>query len=222
MIYLLLFASVILGYIVSLVFSKKGIKYTGLYLAFSGAFLLSITVFELLPEVFAHANKDIAIWVMIGILVQIFLEFFSKGAEHGHIHLHDKRKMFPWVLFASLSAHALMEGLPISEHNNMLWAIIVHKVPVAIILSVFFIQADYKKTTTLAFMLLFAAMTPLGSYLMHTVPFFETHHMELKAMVIGIFLHVSTTILFESSKDHSFNLAKVSTILIAIVLAYFI
>jgi len=222
MIYLLLFASVIIGYAVSVIFSKKGVKHTGLYLAFSGAFLLSITVFELLPEVFANANKDIAIWVMIGILIQIFLEFFSKGAEHGHIHLHDKRKMFPWVLFASLSVHALMEGLPVSEGNHMLWAIIIHKVPVAIILSLFFIQAEYKKTTTLAFMLLFALMTPLGSYLMHTVPFFKTHHMELNALVIGIFLHVSTTILFESSKDHSFNLAKVTTILLAIVLAYFI
>lgn len=222
MIYLLLFASVILGYVISVIFSKKGIKHTGLYLAFSGAFLLSITVFELLPEVFADANKEIAVWVMVGILIQIFLEFFSKGAEHGHVHLHDKQKVFPWVLFASLSIHAIMEGLPISEGNNMLWAIIVHKVPVAIILSLFFIQANYKKTTTLAFMLLFALMTPLGSYLMHTVSFFESHHMELKAMVIGIFLHVSTTILFESSKNHSFNLAKVTTILLAIILAYFI
>ncbi|MDB4280415.1 hypothetical protein N9863_02210, partial [Flavobacteriaceae bacterium] len=39
---------------------------------------------------------------------------------------------------------------------------------------------------------------------------------------IGIFLHVSTTILFESSKDHKFNLAKLSTIIAAIVIAYFI
>jgi hypothetical protein len=33
---------------------------------------------------------------------------------------------------------------------------------------------------------------------------------------------VSTTILFESSKDHKFNLAKLSTIIAAIVIAYFI
>jgi len=45
---------------------------------------------------------------------------------------------------------------------------------------------------------------------------------ELNAISIGIFLHVSTTILFESSKDHKFNLAKLSTIIAAIVIAYFI
>jgi zinc transporter ZupT len=222
MIYALLFLSVMVGYGIAILFSRIGVKHTSLYLAFSGAFLLSITVFELLPEVFANANKDLAIWVMIGILIQLFLEFFSKGAEHGHIHLHSRQKAFPWVLFISLSIHALMEGLPISDENHMLWAIVIHKIPVAIIISLFFIRSEYKRSTTLAFILLFALMTPLGTYLMHTVEFLQMNHMPLKALVIGIFLHVSTTILFESSKDHSFNLAKVSTILLAITLAYFI
>lgn len=33
------------------------------------------------------------------------------------------------------------------------------------------------------------------------------------AIVIGIFLHISTTILFESGSDHRFNLYKIVAIL---------
>jgi hypothetical protein len=41
-------------------------------------------------------------------------------------------------------------------------------------------------------------------------------------MVIGVFLHISTTILFESSEGHKFNLNKILAIIVAITIAYFI
>lgn len=192
------------------------------FLAFSGGFLLSITVFELLPHVFEDHSKSIGVYIMLGILLQIFLEFFSKGAEHGHIHLHSEAKHFPWVLFFSLSMHAFMEGFPISEDNNLLVAIIIHKVPVAIILSFFFITAGYKRLTTLLFLFFFALMTPLGSYISKHYNLFYEYETPITAVVIGIFLHVSTTILFESSKDHKFNLSKMSAVILAVVIAYFI
>jgi hypothetical protein len=74
----------------------------------------------------------------------------------------------------------------------------------------------------LSFLFLFASMTPLGSWLSLNSPEVMVYKDELNAISIGIFLHVSTTILFESSKDHKFNLAKLSTIIAAIVIAYFI
>jgi len=49
-----------------------------------------------------------------------------------------------------------------------------------------------------------------------------TYSNEINAVAIGIFLHVSTTILFESSKNHSFNLSKMVAVCIAVVIAYFI
>ncbi len=220
--YLILFSAVAIGYIVALCFKSKEIKQMTLLLAFSGAFLLSITVFELLPEVFNTPNKNIGIYIMSGIMLQIILEFFSKGAEHGHVHFHTKDLNFPWLLFLSLSIHALMEGFPISDENNLLWGIVVHKIPVAIILSFFFIKANYSTIVTLVFLTLFALMTPLGSLLSHFVPSAQTYHTEISSVVIGILLHVSTTILFESSKDHKFNLVKLLTIISAIILAYFI
>jgi hypothetical protein len=39
------------------------------------------------------------------------------------------------------------------------------------------------------------------------------------AMVIGIFLHISTTILFESTDGHKFSFTKIITIIIGTLLA---
>ncbi len=220
--YILLFLAVVTGYIVALILQKRDLKNMEVFMAFSGAFLLSITVFELLPHVFESPSKSIGVYIMLGILLQIFLEFFSKGAEHGHVHLHSENKHFPWILFISLSIHAFMEGFPISEENNLLTAIIIHKIPVAIILSFFFITAGYRRSTTLLFLFFFAIMTPLGNFISNNYSIVHLYETEITAVVIGIFLHVSTTILFESSKNHKFNASKMSAVILAVILAYFI
>ena len=103
--------------------SVKEVKSLSIYLAFSGAFLLAITIFELLPEVYQNPSKSIGVYIIAGILLQIFLEFFSQGAEHGHVHIHEHNNSFPWLLFVSLSIHALLEGVPINENNNLLLGI---------------------------------------------------------------------------------------------------
>ena len=220
--YLLLFLAVAIGYVIALFLRKREMKNMEVFLAFSGAFLLSITVFELLPQVFETHSKSTGVYIMLGILLQIFLEFFSKGAEHGHVHLNSETKHFPWMLFVSLCIHAFMEGFPITEENNLLVAIIIHKVPVAIILSFFFITAGYKRSTIMLFIFFFALMTPLGNYISRNYDFLHQYENEITAVVIGIFLHVSTTILFESSKNHKFNATKMASVILAVVLAYFI
>lgn len=220
--YLLLFLAVAVGYIVALMFKSRNANKMSIFLAFSGAFLLSMTIHELLPEVFEMPTDRIGLFIMAGILLQICLEFFSKGAEHGHVHIHSNDRKFPWLLFFSLALHALLEGFPISEKNNILIGVIVHKIPVAIILSFFFIKAKYSNLVTISFLLLFALMTPLGNFLANELEMIQTYKTELTALVIGIFLHVSTTILYESSKDHKFNLAKLLIIIIGFGLAYFI
>ncbi len=220
--YLLLFLAVFAGYGLALLLPKKEGRQMGLFLAFSGAFLLAITVFELLPEVFEEPSKGVGLYILAGILLQIVLDFFSKGAEHGHVHLPEGTTRFPWMLLLSLSIHAFMEGFPISDENNIMLGVIVHKIPVAAILAVFFIRANYSYLMTLGFLFFFALMTPLGSWLANSSAPFTTYHLEIMAVVIGIFLHVSTTILFESSKDHRFNLAKLISIILGMVLAYFL
>ncbi len=220
--YILPILSVLVGFLIVLILKPSQIKHLKLLLAFSGAFLLSITVFSFLPEVYAHDSKHVGIFIMIGIMIQIILEFFSKGAEHGHMHLDKSKTLFPWVLFISLSIHAILEGIPMEAHHHLVYGIIVHKLPVAIILATFFIQSQLSKVKIALFLILFALMTPLGVYLSDSIGFIKTYYNEISAIVIGIFLHISTTILFESNEGHKFNLTKMLTIITAIVIAYFI
>ncbi|WP_136468857.1 ZIP family metal transporter [Flagellimonas onchidii] len=197
---------------------KKSIK---LLLAFSGAFLLALTFFELLPEIYeVQKPKTVAVFILAGILLQVFLEFFSKGAEHGHVHLDLKKDKFPLLLFLSLSIHALIEGVPIHENNSIIYGIIIHKIPVAIILSIFLVNSKLSKSRTIFFITVFSLMTPIGTYLAQT-NFMESYAFILNALVIGVFLHISTVILFESSQEHSFNLRKLLVIILGVGIAYF-
>ena len=78
MIYLLPFLAVMLSYGIMAFFSGLRLRSFRLLLAFSGAFLLSLTVFELLPEVYeAQMGKGIGLFILIGIVLQILLEFLS-------------------------------------------------------------------------------------------------------------------------------------------------
>jgi len=221
--YILLIASVLLGSIVVFIL-KPNSKLVRLLLAFSGAYLLSVTILHLLPSVYIEstAYKKVGIFILVGIIIQSILESFSKGAEHGHIHIHTDGKEFPSLLFISLCIHAFSEGLPIhNADDNLLWAIVIHKIPIAVVLTTFLIQTKYPKKTTYAFLIIFAFMSPLGMLLGDKILFFTTYALEITALIIGVFLHISTIILFESTENHKFNLKKFIAILLGILLTIF-
>ena len=163
----------------------------------------------------------IALYILGGILLQVFLEFFSKGAEHGHMHFHLKKNKFPILLFISLSIHALVEGVPIHDNDSILYGIIIHKIPIAIILSIFLINSKMKLSTILLFIGAFSLMTPLGSYI-STAPIVANYGHLLTALAIGVFFHISTIILFESAQGHAFNLRKLVVIVLGIGIAYLV
>ncbi|WP_298224955.1 ZIP family metal transporter [Flavobacterium sp.] len=220
--YLLPLISVLLGYGIAMFLKPNNKKNLKLLLAFSGSFLLSLTVVHLLPEVYESHSHSVGIFIMVGILFQIVLEFFSQGAEHGHVHGHDKMVQIPWLLFISLCLHAFFEGLPVSRHHNLALGIGIHHLPIAVILTTFFIKSQLNKKAIFAFMLTFALMTPLGTFLADALPFVNAYYTEITAIVIGILFHISSTIIFESSEGHKFNIAKISMILLGIALAYFL
>jgi zinc transporter ZupT len=159
---------------------------------------------------------------MLGILFQIILEFFSKGAEHGHVHGHNKILHIPWLLFISLCIHAFLEGFPVSHHNDLAIGIAIHHFPIAIILTTFFVNATLGKKAIFIFMATFALMTPLGTIVSDYLPVLNEYYTEITAVVIGILFHISSTIIFETTEGHKFNIAKVSMIIFGIALAYFI
>jgi zinc transporter ZupT len=220
--YLLPLLSVLIGYGIALVLKPNNKTNLKLLLAFSGSFLLSLTVMHLLPEVYESKNGNIGLFIMLGILFQIVLEFFSKGAEHGHVHGHPHMNHIPWLLFISLCIHAFLEGFPVSHHHDLALGIAIHHLPIAIILTTFFINASLNKKAIFIFMVTFAIMTPLGTFLSGSLPVLNEYYDEITAVVIGILFHISSTIIFESSEGHKFNIAKVSMIVIGIALAYFI
>jgi len=221
--YLLPILAVIIGVVLATISTKKRMFNTRLLLSFSGAFLLALTLFEMLPEVYDHLDsKRAGLFIMGGILLQIVLEFFSKGAEHGHIHIHKHETIFPWALFISLCIHSFLEGFSIHDHNDMVYGILIHKIPIAALISMFLLQSNYNKIQIASFLIVFAIMTPLGTLISHTVNVVQDYAYIINAFVIGIFFHISTTILFESNEGHKFNLSKLVSIVLGVVMAYLI
>lgn len=215
MIYLLLMLPVILGFAIAQ-WLRPNPRHLQLFLSFSGAYLLSVTVLHLIPEVYAGQEKHTGIFILVGILLQSGLEYLSKGAEHGHMHVHDTSGKVPWLLLSSLFAHAFLEGMPLGldTNYNLLWAIVVHKLPIAIILAVFLRNSFSSPWPVIQFLFLFMIMSPLGSWVSANLDWFQQYTDRINAIIIGVFLHISTAILFESSQNHQFNLRKFISILI--------
>lgn len=237
--FLLILAVVIGGLIVSFLTRVTEVKQSRvikLLLAFSGGFLLAIAFYHFLPELYLHEVPNVGLFVIIGFIVQLLLEFFSEGIEHGHVHVH-KGQHLPYVMLLSLSIHSFIEGIPLAinesqlvihEHahhhfstNSYLIGIILHQVPVAIALMTLLKVSEFSNLKSWVILMVFAVMTPLGMFFGY---FFGDQFSSLTmqyilAIVIGMFLHISTTIIFESAENHKFNFLKLVSILLGIILA---
>ena len=226
--YLLLFITVIISGCSVLLF-KVGNKALKLILSFSGAYLLAITVLHLIPEIYSNATTKTGIFILSGFLLQIFMEYFSEGIEHGHIHIHKHSETsFPVTIMLALSVHSFLEGMPLSgdysqTKQSLATGIILHNVPIAIALMSMLIQSGIKRSWAIFWLVVFALMTPIGALtgnlLEDSFGFVTSYANYIMAVVVGIFLHVSTTILFESSEHHRFHLIKLATILLGMGLA---
>jgi len=201
--------------------------------AFTGSYLMGLTCLHLLPEVFIHASREhpesswqIGAFILAGFFVQIVLENFSRGLEHGHSHA--PRGPLPYSMLAGLCLHAFLEATPLGScahdhghaHNNslLLAAIAIHKYPVAIVLLAMLLQSGISRRRTFVLLGIFTAMAPLGA-LAGSLSVLANHHDWLLAMVIGIFMHVATTILFETEEGHRVNLQKCIAIMLGAAMA---
>ena len=221
--FILPFLAVAFGFALTFFTKKQKSWNTKLLLSFSGAFLLALTLFELLPEVYNHLEtKKTGLFIMCGIMLQIVLELFSKGAEHGHVHIYKDETDFPWLLFISLCIHSFLEGFSIHDHNDMVYGVLVHKIPIASLITMFLLQSSYSKFQIASFLIVFALMTPLGTWISHSSNMIADYAHAINAVVIGIFFHISTTILFESGEGHKFNMSKFVAIILGVGIAYLI
>lgn len=219
---LVLFSSVFLGAILVEIFKKStNLK---LLLSFSGGYLLTIIFTHILPETYHSIGNKAGFFILSGFLLQLILEYFSKGIEHGHTHTHSIGKTFPFILFLSLSIHAFVEAIPLITNNHnghvhaevdLFWGIFLHKVPVAIALMTVFKATGMSTLKSWLYLALFGIMAPLGllfgSYI---TQHYNINTNWIMAVAIGMFLHISTTIIFESSEGHKINFMKLLSIII--------
>jgi zinc transporter ZupT len=227
--YLLLFGSVLVGGGIGFRLPYSSSTNLKLVLAFSGSFLLGIAVLHLMPSVYLELKSQAGLWILLGFFIQLGLEQFSNGVEHGHIHSkgHTPRG-FAVQVMVGLCLHAFMEGMPLSGYqglhnpenpdhaqNHLLYGIVLHKAPAAFALVVLLLSSQFRKRTVLLCLLCFAVMSPAGALLTQLANVNQESFSLLLAMVIGSFLHIATTILFESGErlDHSISRRKMLAIL---------
>ncbi|WP_257668199.1 ZIP family metal transporter [Parapedobacter tibetensis] len=203
-----------------------------LILSFSGAYLFSITVLHLIPEVYhthSTASETIGLFVLIGFIFQLVMEQFSHGIEHGHIHHpHSTGSVFPLGIMLSLCLHALLEGMPLASHHQseLVFGIALHHIPAAFALGSLLLYTSLSKRYIILLLAVFAVMTPLGFLISKGISSggignIERYFDRIMAVVIGIFLHISTTILFESGSadHHKFNRKKMVVVALGIAVS---
>ncbi len=197
---------------------KPDIKYM---LVFAGSFIFSITLVHLLPELMSASDdpKLVGIFVLVGFIMQMLLDFTTSGVEHGHMHNHSHHgRISPVILMSGLCLHAIMDGSilvhPGHQHgvmgnSGLMLGIILHKIPEAIALVAVLSFVFKKKLTLLTLLIIFSLASPLGLLLSEMANQYELLGKQgfiiLFSIVSGNLIHISTTIYFETSPDHSFH-----------------
>jgi zinc and cadmium transporter len=226
-----MFISVLGAGLLFFLFRKSNPVYLKLSLAFTGAYLFAISMTHLMPGVFHSGTANIGYFILAGFFIQLILEYISEGIEHGHIHVHKhQHPTFPLTMMLGLCIHSFLEGMPLSGHfyenghdhdhghYSLLTGIILHHLPVAFALTSMLIQSGVTRMAAVVYLSIFAAMAPAGAAFSSMLSMTEMMNIsnyfnQIMGVVIGIFLHISTTILFESGSEHRFNLYKLLVIL---------
>ena len=230
LIILVLFSSALISGLAVFFVKRDNTSFLKLILSFSGAYLFSITVLHLIPHVYHDGNTSpeiIGLYILGGFIFQLLLEQFSQGIEHGHIH-HHNYSSFPLGIMVSLCLHAFLEGMPLvsGQQTQLVFGIAVHHIPAAFALGSLLLHTSLKKQSIILMLVIFAAMTPLGFMTSNVlsqgqVGDLSQHFDKIMAIVIGIFLHISTTILFESGSadHHQFNRKKMLAVFLGIAVS---
>ncbi|RNI32402.1 zinc/iron permease [Rufibacter immobilis] len=232
-------------------------RWLKLLLAFSGAYLFALTILHILPDVLLSTQDPhrVGFYILAGFFLQLVLEVFSHGVEHGHIHAHPQGHhhhhqgigAVPVLLLTSLVIHSFLEGSVMVQSRmaaqqahehlhshahthvgdnfyHILAGIALHHIPAAIALMSVLVERLHSFKKAFGYLLLFALASPLGLLFSNYVALEKLLSGEaytvLSGLVVGNFLHISTTILFETSPEHRFNrgklLATIAGALIAI------
>ena len=223
MIVVSLILSVLIGVFLGKFFGQQQ-KLAKNLLIVSAGFLITICVNEVFPMVYSSEDHNIGIYVIGGVLLQMLLENLTKGFEHGHFHHHSEdHAILPMALMVGMFIHAFIEGIPLANEQEIfspyLLGILVHNIPISFILGAFLFSNQKKKISfpSVLIISLFALASPLGMLLgQYFNPEWQPYFL---AIVGGIFLHISSVIIFESNKNHNVDWRKIGLVISGIVLA---
>ncbi len=203
-------------------------------LSFSGAYIFGISVLHLLPDVFSQHQAFTGHFILAGFFVQLLLEQLSKGIEHGHLHpTHEASFGFVLPVMFGLSLHAFMEGLPLTAYpegagagaqSHLFWGIVLHEMPASFTLAALLLLSGFRKGVVLICLIVKSLMSPLGAWVAGRAEFSPEVSVAVTALVIGLFLHIATTILFESDSDehHHIVWSRLGAIGLGVALAVLI
>ena len=245
-----LFFFVIIAGGVTLAFHKffSGIKH---YLTTVGvSFVLSLICIHILPEIFHEPVPNIGAYILLGFVFQIFLELFSRGVEHGHVHHNHNHESIQRTLFSmffGLCMHSFIKGIPLflmdtsaplheghvhsivsqdQEFSSIFfWAILGHKIPVSIVLMLFLIQSNLKKSTVIGLFILFAIMSPIGGLVgieLQDSSWVKHLSTILLAVTTGMLIHITTLLVFEEYHEQKDKLKNIALIILGLGLGLFV
>jgi zinc and cadmium transporter len=229
---LLLFFITLAGGSIPLWSSKWNEQKMKYLLAFSGSFLLSITLLHLIPETVEHSGHRAGLLILLGFFLQQMVQRFTHGVEHGHAHLGDAHHHISVLpVFAGLAVHAFSEGLPLgitytdaSTLPSLFIAIALHKLPEAMLITSLVYFSSRKKSKAWPLLALFSLITPLAGMLTYFLGsrysgIHDFVHLCIP-VIAGAFIHIATTIFFESgTRTHDMNWRKWTATLAGIALA---
>lgn len=239
---LILFVSAMAGGLLMLKVQRIQERTFKLLLVFAGAYLFSITIIHLLPELLSEAANPgrVGLYVLLGFFLQLFLEYFTSGVEHGHLHgleqekhHHHSHHFTPVTLLIALCIHALMDGALLvhptgheghaHDTNALLAGVVLHKVPAAFALMSVLMHRMASIKMAAAMLFVFALASPVGlymsDYLLTSGDGWNVFKGIVYPLVAGSFLHISTTIFVENSPEHNFSLHKLLASLLGAMIA---
>lgn len=209
-------------------------------LVFAGAFLFSVTVLHLLPELFAGPadHFQTGLFVLMGFFLQRVLEYFTAGVEHGHLHpsanFEGHQHQSALFLIGALCLHAFLEGsllkgneifTTFKNQSPLLVGIILHKMPAAFALMSVLLCQFKQNVWPVLLLILFTLSTPLGMVFWNLMQsqnlLSESTLWLVLALVSGNFLYISTTIFYESNPSHGLNPRKLVASFLGAGLAIF-
>lgn len=231
--YLVLLSSIALGAATVFWLKLSDARHVKLLNAFTGSYLLTLVMLHLLPDLY-EPDAGVALhpliiggFILFGFFLQIAMDSISMGIEHGHAH--EIRGRMAVGILGGLCIHAFVEAMALGQspehqtardqaaHHFLLVSVVVHNYPISIALLGMLLQSGMKKSSALACLGLFAIMAPIGMFT-SSYTGLAVYTRYLMAIVIGIFMHISTMILFESEDHHRFPLAKLYAVIVGLLL----